>query len=81
MAHRFMVDFDEDAQVWFVRDSSLPGLRTEALSLDALVAKLKVMVPDLLAAIAETGGAAEPGEDIPIEVILHTNTRALRPAA
>ena len=39
MAHRFMVDFDEDAQVWFVRDSSLPGLRTEALSLDALVAK------------------------------------------
>lgn len=50
MTYRFAVDFDPEADVWYVRDSTLPGLRTEAPSIDALVGKLRVMVPDLLAA-------------------------------
>jgi len=81
MAYRFTVDFDSEANVWYVCDSTLPGLHTEAASLDALVDKLREMVPDLLAAIDELGGGADTGSDIPFEVILHTNTHAGRPAA
>jgi hypothetical protein len=40
--------FDKDAGVWFVRDSNVPGLATEAPSLDGLVEKLSVMIPELL---------------------------------
>ena len=81
MAYRFTVDFDTDANVCYVRDSTLPGLATEAQSLDTLVAKLQVMVPDLLAAIDATAGTANASDDIPFEVILHANTQARRPAA
>ena len=81
MAYQFTVDFDADAGVWYVRDSTLPGLRTEADTLDALVGKLKVMVPDLLAAIDGPGGRVDIAGEIPFEVTLHTNTQARRPAA
>ena len=80
-AYRFAVDFDTEAGVWYVCDSTLPGLRTEAESFDALVDKLRIMVPDLLAAIAEPGSAADAAGDIPFDVILHTNTQARRSAA
>ena len=80
-AYRFTVDFDTEASVWYVCDSTLPGLRTEAESLDALVGKLRIMVPDLLAARDRQDGEADADEEIPIEVILHTNTQARRPAA
>ena len=40
-------EFDHDAGVWYVSDSDVPGLATEAISLDQLMAKLKVMIPDL----------------------------------
>lgn len=43
-------DWDEEACVWFIADSEVPGLATEADTLEALVEKLKVMVPELLAA-------------------------------
>ena len=81
MTYRFTVDFDAEAGVWYICDSTLPGLRTEAESLDALVGKLRDMVPDLLAAIDEPGGAADTAGEIPFEVILHTNTQARHPAA
>ena len=80
-AFRFTVDFDGEAGVWYVRDTTLPGLRTEADTLDALVAKLRVIVPDLVAAIDWPRGEADASKEIPIEVILHTNTQARRPAA
>jgi hypothetical protein len=51
MTYSVIVDFDPEASVWYVCDSTLPGLRTEAASIDALVGKLRIMVPDLLAAI------------------------------
>ncbi|MGQ0484414.1 MAG: DUF1902 domain-containing protein [Hyphomicrobiales bacterium] len=80
-AYRITVDFDAEAGVWYVCDSTLPGLRTEAESLDALVGKLRDLVPDLLAAIDEPGGTADAAGEIPFEVILHTNTQARHPAA
>ena len=79
MKYQFTVDFDSEAEVWFVRETTLPGLRTEASSLDNLVAKLRIMVPDLLAAIRDSGEASDA--EIPFDVILHTKTQAQRPVA
>lgn len=48
--HEFFVavEWDEEAQAWYVADSDVPGLATEAPSMDQMIAKLKVMVPELL---------------------------------
>jgi predicted RNase H-like HicB family nuclease len=64
--------WDEDAKVWVAESDDVPGLVTEAESVDRLVEKLKVLIPELLAenGIARTG-------DIPfrlvseIEVVSH----------
>ena len=40
--------WDHEAKVWFVADTDVPGLATEAASIDALAAKLKVMIPEML---------------------------------
>jgi predicted RNase H-like HicB family nuclease len=41
--------WDPEAGVWYVEDSNVPGLSTGADTLDELVEKLKVVVPELLA--------------------------------
>lgn len=79
--YRFEVAFDAEARVWYVAESNLCGLRTEASTLDELVARLKVIVPDLLEAIAEAGGTADGSHSVPLEVILHTQTLAGSAAA
>jgi len=50
MAHRVIVraDWDEVAKVWVASSDDVPGLVTEADSLDALVPKLQAMIPELL---------------------------------
>jgi len=40
--------WDEEAQVWYVEESDIPGLATEADSLEALRERLRVIIPDLL---------------------------------
>lgn len=55
--------WDEEAKVWTVRSDDVPGLATEAPTLDALVPKLQVMIPELL----DANGYAE-GDDIPFKV-------------
>ena len=54
---RFQVEaaFDKDAGVWFVCESNVPGLATEAPTLDALVDKLAVMIPELSEADDDDG--------------------------
>lgn len=42
--------WDSEARVWFASSDDVPGLATEADNLDALEAKLQVMVPELLEA-------------------------------
>jgi predicted RNase H-like HicB family nuclease len=75
MDHTFRVEaeFDHEAGVWYVSDSDVPGLSTEAPSLDELMAKLQVMIPDLLDAQAELGmKIIRPREgDVSIDFIAH----------
>lgn len=53
--------WDDQACVWIATSKDVPGLVTEAASEDELIAKLKVMVPELLALNSGSVG----NEDLP----------------
>jgi predicted RNase H-like HicB family nuclease len=40
--------WDDDAKVWVAESDDVPGLATEASSLDALMTKLQGLIPELL---------------------------------
>jgi Domain of unknown function (DUF1902) len=40
--------WDPEAEVWAAEGENLPGLITEAESIEALMAKLRIMIPELL---------------------------------
>ena len=40
--------WDEEARVWVAESDEVPGLVTEAPSMDELIEKLKVLIPELL---------------------------------
>jgi predicted RNase H-like HicB family nuclease len=75
MGHTFRVEaeYDIEAGIWYVSDSDVPGLATEASSLDELMAKLQVMIPDLFDARAECGleSVRFREGDVPIDFIAH----------
>lgn len=43
-------DWDAEAKVWVATSNDVPGLATEADSVEALLAKLETIIPELLAA-------------------------------
>jgi predicted RNase H-like HicB family nuclease len=43
-------EWDEEAKVWVATSDDVPGLATEAVTMEALREKLKVMIPELLMA-------------------------------
>jgi predicted RNase H-like HicB family nuclease len=51
-------EWDEEASVWVATSDDVPGLATEADSMDALVKKLRSLIPELM----ELNGL---GEQIP----------------
>jgi predicted RNase H-like HicB family nuclease len=50
MTYTIDAEWDAEAGVWLASSPDVPGLATGAESLDALVEKLRIVVPDLLAA-------------------------------
>ena len=56
--------WDEEAKVWVAESDDVPGLVTEASSVDQLVEKLKTLIPELL---AENGLPASG--DIPFKLV------------
>ena len=63
--------FDEEAVVWFVESSDLPGLNLEAPTLEALRDKTPGAVLDLIEA-----GGGDTTLDIPIEIVAHASARS-----
>jgi len=63
-AHRLVVraEWDEEAGVWVASSDDVPGLATEATTVDALNTKLKDLVPALLEANGRAADAAKPIE-------------------
>lgn len=54
--------WDEDAQVWYVEDSDIPGLVTEAPTQDQFIEHIRELAPELIA----LNRAAD--QDIPVEL-------------
>ncbi len=47
-AVRIRAQWDDEAQVWVAESANLPGLVTEAETVEGLFEKVRVMVPELL---------------------------------
>ena len=58
-------EWDAEAKVWVATSDDVPGLATEADTIDALRSKLEIMIPELLAA---NGALPEGVPDIPYEL-------------
>lgn len=77
MGHLIVVRaiWDNEADVWTAESTDLPGLVTEASSLDELDAKLPGLIRDLMDV-----DEADDGFDVPVEVIA-TFSRRVRVGA
>ena len=70
--------WDAEARVWVAESEDVPGLVTEAVSLEQLLGKLNVMIPELLAENTGADAAAE----IPFSLMLQNlHTRDVHNAA
>jgi predicted RNase H-like HicB family nuclease len=61
------VEWDEDAKVWVATSDDVPGLATEENTMEDLIQKLKVLIPELMIA-----NGALPQLDVPFEVLART---------
>lgn len=61
---------DDEAGVWYVADSDVPGLATGADTLDDLVEKLRTLIPELI----EANGALPSAPEI--HFVVHAESRA-----
>ncbi len=68
-------EWDADASVWVATSDDVPGLATGADTLDALIEKLKVVIPELLEA---NGLLPDGGSDIAFAVSAHRKEIAPR---
>ena len=66
-------EWDPGAQVWVAESDDVPGLVTEADTIEELIGRLQVLIPELL----ELNGV---GEELPIELVARLPARELRAA-
>jgi hypothetical protein len=73
-------EWDAEAQVWYVAETSLAGLNAEADTIEELLRKLPGMIQDLL---EEDGSwtALEANSPLSLEVVARTTTLVHRHAA
>ena len=67
--------WDDEVNVWVATSEDVPGLATEASTLNELIIKLKVMIPELM----DENGYAD-GEDIPFRLLSECTAVASRQA-
>jgi predicted RNase H-like HicB family nuclease len=77
MVYKILAHWDREARVWWAESSDVPGIVGEAATLDALVADLRVIVPEML---ADNQGQTY-GDKIEFEVIADSRTEAVQIAA
>jgi len=71
------VEWDSEAAVWVATSDDVPGLVTEAATIEALDAKLKSMVPELL----EANGCMPADGQVAVELLARRFSVALPAAA
>lgn len=57
-------EWDEEAQVWVATSDDVPGLATEEATMERLVEKLKIIIPELLEA-----NGVKVDQSLPFEVM------------
>jgi predicted RNase H-like HicB family nuclease len=62
-------EWDAEAKVWVATSDDVPGLVTEAETVEALAEKLSIMIPELLEANGVRGSNAI--REVPISLIAH----------
>lgn len=67
--------WDDEAQVWVAQSEDLPGLVTEAHTLEALRARVFIMIPELL----ELNGTDNDWPEIPVQIIAEQPARIPNP--
>ncbi len=75
-AYTVSCEWDPEAQVYYVADSDVPGLATEAPTLEALESKLHQMIPELL----ELNAGLPPHQVVPFELVAHKRELVARRA-
>jgi predicted RNase H-like HicB family nuclease len=66
-------DWDPEAEVWVAVSDEVPGLATEAATLEALTEKLRTLIPELLE--ANHHQSAGPGAELSFEIVGHRRER------
>jgi predicted RNase H-like HicB family nuclease len=69
-------EWDPEAKVWVATSDDVPGLITEAETVEALAEKLSAMIPELLEANGTLAGDAI--REAPINLIAHRELISLR---
>ncbi len=77
MPYHVKAEWDSEAEVWVASSDDVPGLATGADTFEALVEKLKVVIPELL---EENGLIAAGAADVPFEIIAERAEHAKRVA-
>jgi len=57
-------EWDEEANVWVATSDDVPGLATEGETLEGLVEKLRIMIPELLDA-----NGYDQEHEVPFEIL------------
>jgi hypothetical protein len=69
-------DWDPEAKVWVATSDDVPGLATEAPTVEALAEKLRSLIPELLEANEVLSG--EQAESIAFELTSHRQEKILQ---
>ena len=67
---------DKEAGVWYVVESDVPGLSIEAPTQKAMIARIRVIVPELLQLNSELGSGNF--EKAPVELLWANRSQRLR---
>jgi len=59
-------EWDDEARVWVATSDDVPGLATESETVEALIAKLEVLIPELLDA---NNNHMEADLEVPFELL------------
>ena len=70
-------EWDDEAEVWVASSDNVPGLATGADTLEALIDKLKVVIPELL---EENGLLSQGATDVPFSITAERTEHARRVA-
>jgi predicted RNase H-like HicB family nuclease len=75
--YQVKAEWDEEAGVWVASSDDVPGLATGADTVEALIEKLKVVIPELL----EANGLLPAGvDDVPFAIVAERTEHARRVA-